>query len=166
MDKKIIQFNESYYNQQLFKYNSYVDAIHEAISMIKTETGVELSTEQIKEGRAFEKLQSMFAEKHKIGNTLNLSAVKLMELMEVDTLKIITTLDRLKLHSVKAEPTKEQYTIFAETPQEIERLEVCQQLCDFLKKLGIKNPIDLRNPYQLIHQEGEFKPSATWIKSI
>lgn len=163
--KKLIQFNQNQFDQANHKFKQYQKAVDDVLTTIENETGIKLNDQDIREGRAFETLQRKFGEHHKENNTLKLKPIKLMELMDVDFYSIVRQLDAIKMLPVKDQPTKERFSIYAETKAELERLETAQTAIEMLNKMNIKNNMDLRNPMQFDTTGVNFKPSVQYVKN-
>ena len=95
-----------------------------------------LTNEDLVRDNAFGVFMKYFAELHKDNNKLNLRAVKLFDLMELNLAKVISIFDKAKVMPHQIKPDIKDYEMYASTPQEKERLKIAQDFLEIMGKLG------------------------------
>ena len=89
---EIITTNQRQFEKDTQKHQAFLEFIFNSITYISDETGVELQATDLTRHNAFNLYMKYFAELHKDNNKLNLRAVKLFDLMELDLAKVISNL--------------------------------------------------------------------------
>ena len=109
-----------------------------------------------------------FAELHKDNNKLNLRAVKLFDLMELDLEKVISIFDKAKVMPHQIKPDIKDYEMYATTPQEKERLKIAQDFLEIMGKLGTQVMFSnvLTAPVKRDTNTGHPCVNHHWIKGI
>ncbi len=117
----------------------------------------------------------MLLAKYKKQNTLNLRGEKLADLLEIDlsNLKKFSAMyDKLK--GVQS-PTEDSFTTYAETDEELSKLDATEKLVNMIKEInevcGIRAyPFEVCSGFKNIIQydirTDEYKPNWRWIKNL
>lgn len=119
---------------------------------------------------------SKLTEQKKEVNSLNLSGDKLAELLNLDTTHLDQLQTEIRSVILSSEPSKDNFTTFAETDAEIEKFKLCAEIIktaitahETIKKL---RPADMRNyllPFAPLimwdPNESKLMPSHTFIKN-
>ena len=148
MNKEIITTNQRQFEADTLKHQNFLEFIFNSITYISDETGVELQATDLTRHNAFNLYMKNFAELHKDNNNLNLRAVKLFDLMELNLEKVISIFDKAKVMPHQEQPKIEDYEMYATTPQEIERLHIAKDFLNIMGKLetGINFTQPLKAP--------------------
>ena len=133
---EIITTNQKQFEADTLKHQNFLEFIFNSITYISDETGVELQATDLTRHNAFNLYMKNFAELHKDNNKLNLRAVKLFDLMELNLEKVISIFDKAKVMPHQEQPKIEDYEMYATTPQEIERLHIAKDFLNIMGKLG------------------------------
>ena len=133
---EIITTNQKQFEADTLKHQNFLEFIFNSITYISDETGVELQATDLTRHNAFNLYMKNFAELHKDNNNLNLRAVKLFDLMELNLEKVISIFDKAKVMPHQEQPKIEDYEMYATTPQEIERLHIAKDFLNIMGKLG------------------------------
>jgi len=133
---EIITTNQKQFEADTLKHQNFLEFIFNSITYISDETGVELQATDLTRHNAFNLYMKNFAELHKDNNNLNLRAVKLFDLMELNLEKVISIFDKAKVMPHQEQPKIEDYEMYATTPQEIERLHIAKEFLNIMGKLG------------------------------
>ena len=133
---EIITTNQKQFEADTLKHQNFLEFIFNSITYISDETGVELQATDLTRDNAFNLYMKYFAELHKDNNNLNLRAVKLFDLMELNLEKVISIFDKAKVMPHQEQPKIEDYEMYATTPQEIERLHIAKEFLNIMGKLG------------------------------
>ena len=133
---EIITTNQRQFEADTLKHQNFLEFIFNSITYISDETGVELQATDLTRDNAFNLYMKYFAELHKDNNNLNLRAVKLFDLMELNLEKVISIFDKAKVMPHQEQPKIEDYEMYATTPQEIERLHIAKDFLNIMGKLG------------------------------
>jgi uncharacterized protein (DUF927 family) len=147
MKKQLIKTNEAAYSEAMTKYQSYLMAIEQAHEALNNHLGIDASDLDLNKPTAYKDALKMFADKHSQNNSLNLKPHKLAELLEIDLQVVLEALDKVRLSTQKTKPQKEDFSVFAETSAEIERLELAKAFIDLTNKLD-SNVVTWSNPYR------------------
>lgn len=136
--KKVkLYFDYTNYNTAVHEYQIYQTALKAVLKALEPFGSVPPSDlkKLIREPRNY--CQSFILEAYKERNTMNLSYHKLIDVLELDTSELHTALNRIEpLPSRCAEePIKESFTVYAETPEEINRLEQLELICKGINEL-------------------------------
>jgi len=141
---EIITTNQRQLKKDTQKHQNFLQFCFDSIDYIQKETNVSLTNEDLVRDNAFNIYMKYFAELHKDNNNLNLRAVKLFDLMELNLEKVISIFDKAKVMPHQEQPKIEDYEMYATTPQEIERLHIAK---DFLNIIGkIETGINFTQP--------------------
>jgi hypothetical protein len=170
MSKKItIDFNHAQFEkhqQQFEHYESCKKAISKEVNSLLDEP-IQIKDFTNCVWEFYEALQ----EQKKSTNNLNLSPIKLAEVLERDVtrLKVMET-EILRLNPTK--PEADNYKIFAETPDEIDRYNICNKainVIDEFSKYNIQKNVHFTHAYSgLIYFdliEYKMKPNIDFIKN-
>jgi len=145
---EIITTNQRQFEADTLKHQNFLEFIFNSITYISDETGVELQASDLTRDNAFNLYMKYFAELHKDNNNLNLRAVKLFDLMELNLEKVISIFDKAKVMPHQIKPDIKDYEMYATTPQEIERLHIAKEFLNIMGKLetGINFTQPLKAP--------------------
>ena len=165
---EIITTNQRQFEADTLKHQNFLQFCFDSIIYISDETGVELQATDLTRDNAFNLYMKYFAELHKDNNNLNLRAVKLFDLMELNLEKVISIFDKAKVMPHQEQPKIEDYEMYASTPQEKERLKIAQ---DFLEILGkLDTSVNFTNVYKAPikrdNNTGHPVINHLWVKSI
>ena len=133
---EIIMTDQRRFDKDNLKHQAFLEFCFNSIDYIQKETNVSLTNEDLVRDNAFNLYMQYFAELHKDNNNLNLRAVKLFDLMELDLAKVISIFDKAKVMPHQIKPDIKDYEIYASTPQEIERLHIAKDFLNIMGKLG------------------------------
>jgi hypothetical protein len=133
---EIITTNQRQFKKDTQKHQNFLQFCFDSITYISDETGVELQATDLTRDNAFNLYMKYFAELHKDNNKLNLRAVKLFDLMELNLEKVISIFDKAKVLQHQIKPDIKDYEMYATTPQEKERLKIAQDFLEIMGKLG------------------------------
>ena len=133
---EIITTDQRQFDKDNLKHQAFLEFCFISIDYIQKETNVSLTNEDLVRDNAFNLYMKYFAELHKDNNNLNLRAVKLFDLMELDLAKVISIFDKAKVMPHQIKPDIKDYEIYASTPQEIERLHIAKDFLNIMGKLG------------------------------
>ena len=145
---EIITTDQRQFEKDTQKHQNFLEFIFNSITYISDETGVELQATDLTRDNAFNLYMKYFAELHKDNNNLNLRAVKLFDLMELNLEKVISIFDKAKVMPHQIKPDIKDYEMYATTPQEIERLHIAKDFLNIMGKLetGINFTQPLKAP--------------------
>jgi hypothetical protein len=145
---EIITTNQKQFEADTLKHQNFLQFCFDSIDYIQKETNVSLTNEDLVRDNAFNLYMKYFAELHKDNNKLNLRAVKLFDLMELNLEKVISIFDKAKVMQHQEQPKIEDYEMYASTPQEIERLHIAKDFLNIMGKLetGINFTQPLKAP--------------------
>jgi len=133
---EIITTDQRRFDKDNLKHQAFLEFCFNSIDYIQKETNVSLTNEDLVRDNAFNLYMKYFAELHKDNNNLNLRAVKLFDLMELNLEKVISIFDKAKVMPHQEQPKIEDYEMYATTPQEIERLHIAKDFLNIMGKLG------------------------------
>jgi hypothetical protein len=131
---QIISVNTRQYDKDLEKHNKWLEYAFESVQWLEQETKVSIGIEDLTVDNSLNVFLAYFKELHKKENTLNLSAIKLADLMELDLARIISIFDTSKIKNYP-KPDIKDYEMYATTPQEIERLHIAKEFLNIMGKL-------------------------------
>jgi hypothetical protein len=165
--KQVIVTNERQFQKDCIKYDEFLKMAYESITYIEDNTKVVLSIEELIKKDAFRDFAKKFAMLHEDANTLKLSSLRLMDLMDLPVEKLVGIFDRIKLFQFQSSPNLDDYKIWATTPQELERLKVSLDFLAILKKLDTN--LTFSNPYKApikfnVYDRSSLEPNIHWIK--
>ena len=165
---EIITTNQRQFEADTLKHQNFLEFIFNSITYISDETGVELQATDLTRDNSFSLYMKLFAELHKDNNNLNLRAVKLFDLMELNLEKVISIFDKAKVMPHQEQPKIEDYEMYASTPQEKERLKIAQDFLEIMGKLntGIQFTQPINAPVKRDLNTGHPCVNHHWIKGI
>ena len=165
---EIITTNQKQFEADTLKHQNFLQFCFDSIDYIQKETNVSLTNEDLVRDNAFNIYMKYFAELHKDNNKLNLRAVKLFDLMELDLAKVISIFDKAKVMQHQEQPKIEDYEMYATTPQEKERLKIAQDFLEIMGKLntGIQFTQPINAPVKRDLNTGHPCVNHHWIKGI
>ena len=131
---QIISVNTRQYDKDLEKHNKWLEYAFESVQWLEQETKVSIGIEDLTVDNSLNVFLAYFKELHKKENTLNLSAIKLADLMELDLARIISIFDTSRIKNYP-KPDIKNYEMYATTPQEIERLTIAKEFLEIMGKL-------------------------------
>ena len=142
---QIISVNTRQYDKDLEKHNKWLEYAFESVQWLEQETKVSIGIEDLTVDNSLNVFLAYFKELHKKENTLNLSAIKLADLMELDLARIISIFDTSRIKNYP-KPDIKNYELIASTKLELERLKIAQ---DFLEILGkLDTSVNFTNVYK------------------
>ena len=144
---QIISVNTRQYDKDLEKHNKWLEYAFESVQWLEQETKVSIGIEDLTVDNALNIFLSFFKKRHEKENTLDLSAIKLADLKEIDLTRIISIFDTSRIKNY-AKPILKDYEMYATTPQEIERLHIAKDFLNIMGKLetGINFTQPLKAP--------------------
>ena len=111
-------------------------------------------------------------EKYKDRNQMNLKAIKLVDLLEIDLTSFNSSIAKNNAVLNVPEPIEEEFKVYAETPEELARLKLATDLIDvaerFNKMNGSVQSVNLTVFKPIIIYDGsvlKYVPHPAWIKS-
>jgi len=132
---QIISVDTRQFEKDLEKHNKWLEYAYQSVEWLEQETKVSIGIEDLTVDNALNVFLSFFKKRHEKQNTLDLSAIKLADLMELDLTRIISIFDTSKIKNYP-KPDIKDYEMYATTPQEIERLKIAQDFLEIMGKLG------------------------------
>ena len=129
--RKEISFNEVGYNHELKQY-SHKKAIEGMILKEFNKIGVK---EVNYNNDILKSFYSKIAEIHESNNTLKLSPIKLCDLLEIDDSLIKNHCLQYKNFKDIKKPRRDPFCVYAETDEELYKLEFANKLIDILNEL-------------------------------
>ena len=165
---EIIMTDQRRFDKDNLKHQAFLEFCFNSIDYIQKETNVSLTNEDLVRDNAFGVFMKKFAELHKDNNKLNLRAVKLFDLMELNLEKVISIFDKAKVMPHQEQPKIEDYEMYASTPQEKERLKIAQDFLEIMGKLntGIQFTQPINAPVKRDLNTGHPCVNHHWIKGI
>jgi hypothetical protein len=165
---EIIMTDQRRFDKDNLKHQAFLEFCFNSIDYIQKETNVSLTNEDLVRDNAFNIYMKYFAELHKDNNNLNLRAVKLFDLMELDLAKVISIFDKAKVMQQKIKPDIKDYEMYATTPQEKERLKIAQDFLEIMGKLGTQVMFSnvLMAPVKRDVNTGHPVVNHHWIKGV
>ena len=132
---QIISVDNRQFQKDQEKYNKWLEYAYQSVEWLEQETKVSIGIEDLVCENAQNVFLSYFKKRHEKQNTLDLSAIKLADLMELDLARIISIFDTSRIKNYP-KPDKKDYEMYATTPQEIERLHIAKEFLNIMGKLG------------------------------
>ena len=164
---QIISVNTRQYDKDLEKHNKWLEYAFESVQWLEQETKVSIGIEDLVCENAQNVFLSYFKKRHEKQNTLDLSAIKLADLMELDLARIISIFDTSRIKNYP-KPDIKDYEMYASTPQEIERLHIAKEFLNIMGKLntGIQFTQPINAPVKRDLNTGHPCVNHHWIKGI
>ena len=164
---QIISVNTRQYDKDLEKHNKWLEYAFESVQWLEQETKVSIGIEDLTVDNSLNVFLAYFKELHKKENTLNLSAIKLADLMELDLARIISIFDTSKIKNYP-KPDIKNYELIASTKLELERLKIAQDFLEIMGKLGTQVMFSnvLMAPVKRDVNTGHPCVNHHWIKGI
>ena len=164
---QIISVNTRQYDKDLEKHNKWLEYAFESVQWLEQETKVSIGIEDLTVDNSLNVFLAYFKELHKKENTLNLSAIKLADLMELDLARIISIFDTSKIKNYP-KPDIKDYEKYAVGEKELAKLKIAQ---DFLEILGkLDTSVNFTNVYKAPlkrdNNTGHPVINYLWVKSI
>ena len=164
---QIISVDNNQFQKDLEKHNKWLEYAYQSVEWLEQETKVSIGIEDLTVDNSLNVFLAYFKELHKKENTLNLSAIKLADLMELDLARIISIFDTSKIKNYP-KPDIKNYELIASTKLELERLKIAQ---DFLEILGkLDTSVNFTNVYKAPlkrdNNTGHPVINYLWVKSI
>ena len=131
---QIISVNTRQFEKDLEKHNKWLEFAFESVQWLEQETKVSIGIEDLVCENAQNVFLSYFKKRHEKQNTLDLSAIKLADLMELDLARIISIFDTSRIKNYP-KPILKDYEMYATTPQELERLTIAKEFLEIMGKL-------------------------------
>ena len=132
---QIISVNTRQFQKDLEKYNKWLEYAYQSVEWLEQETKVSIGIEDLTVDNALNVFLSFFKKRHEKQNTLDLSAIKLADLMELDLARIISIFDTSRIKNYP-KPDIKDYELIASTKLELERLKIAQDFLEIMGKLG------------------------------
>jgi hypothetical protein len=132
---QIISVNTRQYDKDLEKHNKWLEFAYSSVEWLEQETKVSIGIEDLVCENAQNVFLSYFKKRHEKENTLDLSAIKLADLMELDLARIISIFDTSRIKNYP-KPDIKDYEMIASTKLELERLKIAQDFLEIMGKLG------------------------------
>jgi hypothetical protein len=162
---EIITTDQRQFEKDTQKHQNFLQFCFDSIDYIQKETNVSLTNEDLVRDNAFNIYMQYFAELHKDNNNLNLRAVKLFDLMELNLEKVISIFDKAKVLPHQEQPKIEDYQIFAVSDIQKERLKIARQFLELLPKInsGINFTQPINAPIKGCPYTGKAIENSYWI---
>ena len=132
---QIISVDTRQFQKDLEKYNKWIEYAYQSVEWLEQETKVSIGIEDLTVDNALNVFLSFFKKRHEKENTLDLSAIKLADLMELDLARIISIFDTSRIKNYP-KPDIKDYELIASTKLELERLKIAQDFLEIMGKLG------------------------------
>jgi len=132
---QIISVDNRQFQKDLEKHNKWLEFAFESVQWLEQETKVSIGIEDLTVDNALNVFLSFFKKRHEKQNTLDLSAIKLADLMELDLARIISIFDTSRIKNYP-KPDIKDYEMIASTKLELERLKIAQDFLEIMGKLG------------------------------
>jgi len=164
---QIISVNTRQFEKDLEKHNKWLELAYSSVEWLEQETKVSIGIEDLTVDNALNIFLSFFKKRHEKQNTLDLSAIKLADLMELDLARIISIFDTSKIKNYP-KPDIKDYEMYATTPQEIERLHIAKDFLNIMGKLGTEVMFSnvLMAPVKRDLNTGRAIVNHHWIKGV
>ena len=165
--KQIISVDNRQFQKDLEKYNKWLEYAYQSVQWLEQETKVSIGIEDLVCENAQNVFLSYFKKRHEKQNTLDLSAIKLADLMELDLARIISIFDTSRIKNYP-KPDIKDYEMYATTPQEIERLHIAKEFLNIMGKLGTQVMFSnvLMAPVKRDLNTGQPVVNFHWIKGV
>ena len=162
---EIITTDQRRFDKDNLKHQAFLEFCFNSIDYIQKETNVSLTNKDLVRDNAFGVFMKKFAELHKDNNKLNLRAVKLFDLMELNLEKVISIFDKAKVMPHQEQPKIEDYQIFAVSDIQKERLKIARQFLELLPKInsGINFTQPINAPIKGCPYTGRYVENNYWI---
>jgi len=132
---QIISVDTRQFQKDLEKHNKWLEYAYQSVEWLEQETKVSIGIEDLTVDNALNVFLSFFKKRHEKENTLDLSAIKLADLKEIDLTRIISIFDTSKIKNYP-KPDIKNYELIASTKLELERLKIAQDFLEIMGKLG------------------------------
>jgi hypothetical protein len=164
---QIISVDTRQFEKDLEKHNKWLEYAYQSVEWLEQETKVSIGIEDLTVDNALNVFLSFFKKRHEKENTLDLSAIKLADLKEIDLTRIISIFDTSKIKSYP-KPDIKDYEMYASTPQEIERLHIAKDFLNIMGKLGTQVMFSnvLQAPVKRDLKTGKAIVNHHWIKGV
>jgi hypothetical protein len=164
---QIISVDNRQFQKDQEKHNKWLEFAFESVQWLEQETKVSIGIEDLVCENAQNVFLSYFKKRHEKQNTLDLSAIKLADLMELDLARIISIFDTSRIKSYP-KPKIEDYEMYATTPQEIERLHIAKEFLNIMGKLetGINFTQPLKAPVKRDVYTGHAVINPYFVKGV
>jgi len=164
---QIISVNTRQFEKDLEKHNKWLEFAFESVQWLEQETKVSIGIEDLVCENAQNVFLSYFKKRHEKQNTLDLSAIKLADLMELDLARIISIFDTSRIKNYP-KPDIKDYEMIASTKLELERLKIAQDFLEIMGKLGTQVMFSnvLMAPVKRDVNTGHPCVNHHWIKGI
>ena len=165
--KQIISVNTRQYDKDLEKHNKWLEFAYSSVEWLEQETKVSIGIEDLTVDNAQNVFLSYFKKRHEKQNTLDLSAIKLADLMELDLARIISIFDTSRIKNYP-KPDIKDYEMIASTKLELERLKIAQDFLEIMGKLQTQVMFSnvLMAPVKRDVNTGHPCVNHHWIKGI
>ena len=164
---QIISVDTRQFQKDLEKHNKWLEFAYSSVEWLEQESGVSIGIEDLTVDNALNVFLSFFKKRHEKQNTLDLSAIKLADLMELDLARIISIFDTSRIKSYP-KPDIKDYEMYASTPQEIERLHIAKEFLNIMGKLetGINFTQPLKAPVKRDVYTGHAVINPYFVKGV
>ena len=164
---QIISVDTRQFQKDLEKYNKWLEVAYSSVEWLEQETKVSIGIEDLTVDNALNVFLSFFKKRHEKQNTLDLSAIKLADLMELDLARIISIFDTSRIKSYP-KPDIKNYELIASTKLELERLKIAQDFLEIMGKLGTQVMFSnvLMAPVKRDVNTGKAIVNHHWIKGV
>jgi hypothetical protein len=164
---QIISVDNNQFQKDLDKHNKWLEYAYQSVEWLEQETKVSIGIEDLTVDNALNVFLSFFKKRHEKENTLDLSAIKLADLKEIDLTRIISIFDTSKIKSYP-KPDIKDYELIASTKLELERLKIAQDFLEIMGKLGTQVMFSnvLMAPVKRDVNTGKAIVNHHWIKGV
>jgi len=164
---QIISVNTRQHDKDLEKHNKWLEFAYSSVEWLEQETKVSIGIEDLTVDNAQNVFLSYFKKRHEKQNTLDLSAIKLADLMELDLARIISIFDTSKIKNYP-KPDIKNYELIASTKLELERLKIAQDFLEIMGKLQTQVMFSnvLMAPVKRDVNTGHPVVNHHWIKGV
>jgi len=164
---QIISVDNRQFQKDLEKHNKWLEYAYQSVEWLELETKVSIGIEDLTVDNSLNVFLSFFKKRHEKANTLDLSAIKLADLMELDLARIISIFDTSRIKNYP-KPDIKNYELIASTKLELERLKIAQDFINIMGKLGTQVMFSnvLMAPVKRDVNTGHAVVNHHWIKGI
>ena len=164
---QIISVDTRQFEKDLEKYNKWLEYAYQSVEWLEQETKVSIGIEDLTVDNALNIFLSFFKKRHEKQNTLDLSAIKLADLMELDLARIISIFDTSRIKNI-SKPILKDYEMYAVGEKELEKLKIAQDFLEIMGKLGTEVMFSnvLMAPVKRDLNTGHPCVNHHWIKGV
>lgn len=162
---KLINTNQKEYDKDRVRFEKYKLDYANTKKSIEEILDLSLDKIDLSKQKAFSEISKAYADKLADKNTLGLSPIKLMNLLELPVESIIANLDKLRISS-RPQPNIEDYRLYTTNEAQNDRLAVAKQFISLMDKIGSKVRFDSPINAPIMHIEGKRSVNHYWVRQL